>query len=209
MLIDLKKAMKKHRMDIHGVVHVGAHLGEEHAAYRSCGITDVLWIEGNPSVCDALKSRFARIGTYKIVEGVVSDKSGKTMTFHLANNDQCSSLLELGTHLDAHPEVEYVGQMEVETTTIDDIVWDEWLSGDYSYRNFLNLDIQGAELLALEGAPTTLGDVDYIYTEVNVEELYEGCCLLEDLDAFLDGFERVEFALTIHGWGDALYMRQP
>ena len=45
--------------------------------------------------------------------------------------------------------------------------------------NFLNLDIQGAELKALKSLQDYLHKVDYIYTEVNVDYLYVDCCFDE------------------------------
>lgn len=75
--------------------------------------------------------------------------------------------------------------------------------------DFINLDIQGAELLALKGATSILPFVKAIYTEVNEKELYEGCALIEELDAYLkqNGFTRILTNMTKHGWGDALYIR--
>jgi len=51
--------------------------------------------------------------------------------------------------------------------------------------DFINLDIQGAELLALKGATAILPFIKAIYTEVNEKELYENCGLIDELDAFL------------------------
>jgi hypothetical protein len=75
--------------------------------------------------------------------------------------------------------------------------------------NFMNLDIQGAELLALRGAGDILKNFDYIYTEVNIEELYDGCCLMNEIDEYLKqfGFKRVITEMTQYGWGDAFYVK--
>jgi hypothetical protein len=69
------------------------------------------------------------------------------------------------------------------------------------------MDLQGAELLALRGATETLRSVRFVYTEVNVDELYAGCAQLDEIDEQLVGFVRMETALTPHGWGDAFYVR--
>ena len=73
----------------------------------------------------------------------------------------------------------------------------------------MNVDLQGAELRALEGAARTLEGVRYVYTEVNREPLYEGCALVGDLDRFLGerDFQRVVTKWTGAHWGDALYVR--
>ena len=54
-------------------------------------------------------------------------------------------------------------------------------------------------------------NIDYIYTEVNKEELYEGCDIVDAIDDFLydQGFIRLETAWTHANWGDALYVKAP
>jgi hypothetical protein len=75
--------------------------------------------------------------------------------------------------------------------------------------NVLILDIQGAELLALQGLSSLLNNFNTIYTEVNEEELYSGCCKLEDLDSYLSsfGFKR-KYISTLNGYGNALYIKK-
>ena len=79
-----------------------------------------------------------------------------------------------------------------------------------NHYNFLNLDIQGAELLALCGASKILPYIDYIYTEINEAELYEECCLAWELDSYLlsFGFKRAKTHMTKDKWGDAFYIKQ-
>ncbi len=76
--------------------------------------------------------------------------------------------------------------------------------------NFWNFDIQGAELMALKGAAESLQHVDALYLEVNEKELYVGCGLIDEIDAFLQvrQFKRVITEMTVHGWGDALYVKE-
>lgn len=73
----------------------------------------------------------------------------------------------------------------------------------------MNLDIQGAELLALKGADDILNNIDYIYTEINIKEIYENCCLLHQVDDYLKsfGFIRIIINITHYGWGDAFYIK--
>jgi hypothetical protein len=63
--------------------------------------------------------------------------------------------------------------------------------------------------MALRGARTSLAHADALYLEVNEKELYKGCGLLPEMDAFLEthGFRRILTEMTSHGWGDALYIR--
>lgn len=211
MLIPLDGLIRKHKLEIHGVIHLGAHTGEEHGAYQAAGVKDVLWVEGDPKVFEKLVVELGDQPRYAFINAVVSSTDGETVTFHIANNEESSSILEFGTHSVEHPDVEFVDKWEATTRTVDSIVWDQWHKSEYAYANFMNIDLQGAELLALKGAHDTLFEIDYIYTEVNTKELYVGCVLLGDLDQFLGsyGFRRVETSMTKHGWGDALYVRKP
>lgn len=50
--------------------------------------------------------------------------------------------------------------------------------------------------------------VDYIYTEVNTEEVYKEC---DSIDTYLKqfGFEKRDYRIyKQYGWGDAFYIKQ-
>jgi len=76
--------------------------------------------------------------------------------------------------------------------------------------NFLNFDIQGAELKALKGMEEYLDNLDYLYTEVNKNYVYENCALVNELDEYLNkfGLVRVETNWTDYEWGDAFYIKR-
>jgi len=68
---------------------------------------------------------------------------------------------------------------------------------DPSGFDFLNIDLQGAELMALKGLGDDLNSINAIVTEVNLAILYKGCPRLYQLDLFLakKGFIRTELEL--------------
>ncbi len=76
--------------------------------------------------------------------------------------------------------------------------------------NFINLDIQGVELLALKGFGDLLNKIDFVYTEVNVGYVYKDCALITEIDEYLSsfGFSRTETHLTEMEWGDAFYVKK-
>ena len=120
-------------------------------------------------------------------------------------NGQSSGFLTPNLHLDEYPLVTFFEPKSVKTTKFSSL---NVLSEDHQ-RVFCNLDIQGAELLALRGFGRELNKVDYVYCEVNTRELYENCSQINELDEFLldQGLVRVDLKMTRHGWGDALYVR--
>lgn len=199
MLIPIRKLKAQWKIPGHTrVIHVGAHQAQEYSEYKKCGWNKVVWIEGNPKLARALDARFANEPDQLVVEALCSDLDGPTVRLHLANMDQSSSVLPLGSHSVAHPEVRYVDSVEVQSRTLDSLATEY---GFHGYQ-FLNLDVQGAEKMVLDGATEVLRGCDYVYSEVNEDELYKGCTLKPDFDIFLDqhGFSCVQTEMTEFGW---------
>ena len=202
MLINLHDLIKKYNITIKGILHVGAHECEELIEYlQYAQMNKILWVEAMPNKVDFCKKKYP---TIFIENAVISDKI-ENVKFNVSNNGQSSSILEFGLHEIYHPSVKYVSSYEVETKLLKDIICNYNI--DY---NFINLDIQGVELKALKSMEEYLHKIDYIYTEVNSEEVYKGCNLVVEMDAYLKqfGFKRVETCWTIWKWGDAFYIKK-
>jgi FkbM family methyltransferase len=204
MLIPLTQLVQKYGLRLRGVLHVGAHTCEEADAYRQQGVKDqdVIWLEANDSLVKQQRAR-----GHNVHQIVASDTDGEIIDFRVSNNGASSSILELGVHKIYHPSIHYVRSEKLKTKRIATLAQEQgW---DMSRLNFLNLDIQGAELKALKGMESLLKHFDAVYTEVNTDEVYVGCAKLHELDQFLNthGFKRVEISMTDAKWGDALYIK--
>lgn len=201
------EALARASITVKGVLHVGAHECEELPFYQRIGVAPnkCVWIDAVQSKVDQALAR----GVPNVFKAVVSDTDNATVTFHLTNNVQSSSILEFGTHEKNYSWVHVVGSTQETTTTLDTFFKEKGL--DPTAYDFWNFDIQGAELMALKGASNALQYAKALYLEVNTEEVYKGCAQLGELDAFLGerGFTRVLTDITPHGWGDALYIRIP
>jgi len=208
--IDIMNALNSRNIKFTGALHVGAHDCEEFETYqRIFGIPPrhMIWIDG---LQDKVNQSSAR-GIPNVYCAVITDKDGDTVTFKRTNNDQSSSVLDLGTHTKHHPQVVVTGITRHTTTTIDTFMKQN--NKDPSRYDFWNFDIQGAEMLALKGAEVSIKHAKALYLEVNTEEVYKGCALIGDLDTYLRerGFERILTKMWDNGscgWGDALYIRQ-
>ncbi len=185
-------------------MHVGANTGQEFKEYTRFGLRNQIWIEADPDVYTKLIAAIGQQPGVRCINACVSDVSGEEITFNVANNDgQSSSMLELGTHATVHPEVKYIRSFKTTTIRLDNL-----FSG-LSDINFMAVDVQGAELKVLKGMGKLLDGINYLYLEINRDHLYKDCALVEELDAFLFDFRRVETHWEGNtGWGDGFWMRK-
>ena len=201
---EIEKILLLNKINITGSFHIGAHECEELQFYNQIGLNpeDIIWIEAISSkVAEA-----ANKGIPNVYNAIITDKNDEDIIFNISNNVQSSSVLEFGTHSQEHPWVVYVDKIKHKSITIDTFF--ERNNINASKYNFWNFDIQGAELMALKGATNSIKYAKAIYLEVNEKELYKNCGLITDIDVFLSNynFKRVLTNMTIHGWGDALYI---
>lgn len=209
MLIPFTELFKRHNAKPQGVLHLGANTGQEAEIYCQLGIPNVIWVEADPNLFRKLQDHVKAFPGQRALRACVGEEDGKEVEFNIANNGgQSSSILPLGTHAQEHPEVRYVGKLKMQTIRVDTLLtrMDIHLSRNW----LLNLDLQGAELLALKGMGTLLhSNFRYVYSEVNDQELYKGCALVEEVDAYLwqYGFVAKETKMTGNHWGDKFYAK--
>jgi FkbM family methyltransferase len=184
------------------VLHIGAHNAEELEAYTKHNWNQVTWVEAQPDKIEYLKKKLPV--HHKLIEAAVWNESGISLELKVMTNTESTSLLNLGTHASEHPSVTLNYEIPIKTQVLNDLI------PLNETPDLITLDIQGAELKALEGFGTRIRDVRWIYCEVNKDYLYEGCCLVSDLDTYLEkfGFKRIVTRWTYHGWGDALFVQK-
>jgi FkbM family methyltransferase len=203
MLISLHDLVYKYNIQFKGILHVGAHKCEELVHYlHYLPVNKILWVEAIPELVTYCKQLYPNV---LIENAIVSDKVEK-VNFNVANNGESSSMLDFGLHSQFYPTISFLGYFEGETQLLKDII----CNYDIEY-NFLNFDIQGAELKALRGMEAYLPKVDYLYIEVNSDYLYKDCSLIDEVDDYLlqFGLIRVETAWCGDAkWGDAFYIRK-
>ncbi len=206
MYISIQTIKSKYQINLKGILHLGGHLGEEAKDYHEVGCENVIWIEGNPSLIDELKKNVSQYKQNKVFNLLVSDKDDAKVMFNITEFSQSSSILELGITKEVH-NTNVVERLQLTANRIDTFFLRNKL--DINQYNFLNIDLQGYELIALKSMGELLDKIDWIYTEVNSKELYKGCPLLYELDIFLlkKGFKRTDTYMTDWFWGDALYRR--
>lgn len=207
MLFGIDELKSRLNKRVTGVIHVGAHKAEELEVYRELGVTKTIWIEANPGMLGHIIDRTILSPGQSIHLAAAHEKDFEMVRLNVANNGESSSILDLDYHKIAHPHIHYVEQVNIPTRRVDSIL----IEGGYDSKlfNFMNIDVQGAELLVLKGSTNILENVDFIYSEVNERSLYKDCALIHQIDEFLShyGFRRDFTKMTQFGWGDALYVK--
>jgi len=203
MLLNLENLTKKYDLKIKGVLHIGAHVGQEYNTYEKLGVQNIMFFEPVQSTFNKLKEN---VGDKAVLLNLaLGNTEGEIEMFtETINNGQSSSILQPEYHLVQHPNIHFNGKETVKITKLDNFI------SDKEKFNFINIDVQGYELEVFKGGSEYLKHIDYIMTEVNRAELYKGCARIEELDSFLNnyGFERVETTWDGGTWGDAFYVKR-
>lgn len=212
MYISIKKIIDEYNLNIKGIVHIGGCKGEELFSYYKSKIKNIILVEANPDLIKGLNfkkfiyNNFLRMNI-SIENFAAFNQNDQIMNLNITNNLQSSSVLNLLKHSELYPNIIVKKKTKIITKTINKIFEENY---DIKNFNFLNLDIQGAELKAMEGCSEILSSIDAVYTEINFEELYEGCPHVNEIDLFLNEFKfkRVLTKTPDHpSWGDALYLK--
>ncbi|HTA75972.1 MAG TPA: FkbM family methyltransferase [bacterium] len=210
--------LRTHMSTSRGVIHVGAHQGEEVEAYLSYGFKKIILIEANPKWCEFLSEKYKNENIL-IFNYAVTDLTGSvTLQIHESRlgSTEPASILDLKKFKEYYKYIKTPASVEVPAIRLDDLFEKHQLNPmDY---DFLNMDIQGAELKALKGAPKLLGHLKAVLSEVHLEELYEGCASEKDIVDFLEGagFRKVESQYrelynekgSFPVWGDVLFIKK-
>lgn len=207
-VFDLAALCRLHRVPRGGVVHVGAHLGQELELYRELGFRRILLVEAHPHLAARLLASVRDDPRVLVASCAICDHDGSA-TLRVASYDESSSLLPFAEHREVYPDIVEESRLEVPARRLDSLLGALGLPPE-SF-DLLVLDVQGAELLALRGARRALGHLSALVVEVSFRELYRGGALAHEVDDFLaeQGFERIATDRRHHpSWGDGFYLRR-
>lgn len=216
---NLKRLLSE--QNVERVIHIGAGTGgEEINFYNSLNVKFVVWVEANSELIEPLKNNLDKGTTFDsvIFNTLVTDKVGEKTDFHMyywQDNTGMSSIFKkvsgsMGRETAEDNEKRYYkGTLEMESNTVDNLL--EGDNIDFSF-DLINIDIQGAELLALKGATKLLENSKNINTEVTFHTHdYDGGVYFSELKEYLEGFgfsHKGETDLCSDGsWGDSFFSK--
>ena len=213
MIFNWFDLINKYNMQIKGVLHIGAYTGEELELYRATGLSNTVLFEPQKELFEIVKEKCLVDETvYNVALGNINDQHRNMYISYTEGGIQngsgaSSSLLKPKKHLIEHPNVKFVRKEEVEIYRLDNFC--SAFNVDIKEYNFINVDVQGYELEVFKGAEKSLQHIDYIIAEVNRDEVYTQCPLIEDIDSYLKdfGFTRELVTWQSESWGDAFYIK--
>jgi FkbM family methyltransferase len=177
---------------VHGVIHVGANIGQERDLYRRRDLR-VLWVEPIPEVFATLQRHIAGLADQRAVQALITEHAGEAHELHVASNQGgSSSILPMKRHAELWPEVRYERTIRLRSDSLPSLL--ERLQLRPQDYDFLALDTQGSELQVLRGAVPLLPHFRFVKVEVADFEAYAGGCLLADVERFFAEHGFVEHA---------------
>lgn len=187
----LTKSSNHFLKNVSGIIHVGANYGQEKNTYQQHNL-DVIWVEAIPDIFSDLEKQLTDYPKQVAYKALITDIDNKQYDFHIASNKGASSsIFDLKEHKDIWPDIDYTSTIPLLSTTLTSLVKEN----DIQISNYpaLIMDTQGSELLVLKGAVPLIRNFKYIKTEVSDFEAYEGCCQVDDINAFMreNGFKQV------------------
>jgi len=204
MILDLNYLKNKYKLNITGVIHVGAHFGEENHSYNSLGIKNKVYFEPIKKTYENLK-KFCEHDS--VLFNLALGNTNGLVDMFVEDLDAfgAHSILKPGKN---YANVKFSSKETVNISKLDDINF------DFSNFNFLNIDTQGYEFEVLLGAEKTLNNIDYIMCEVNRATQqkdfdYIGSVDISVVHHYLNvkGFTMVECNWAGGSWGDAFFTK--
>jgi len=175
----------------------------------------VFAFEANPESYQVCLNNSKNYPSIEVINQAINDYDGsckfypmdkdKTITTWEDGNQGASSLYRANGAYD-HIEKYVQYEIEVPCTRIDSFC----NKNNIDHIDIVWMDLQGAELKALQSMGSILDTIQIIHTELEVNPMYEGQCLFSDVNQFLtqNGFD-LEWGNTNVQFGtDFIFVRR-
>ena len=139
---------------------------------------NVYAFEPIPSIYEELKQKSSAYPNIKHSLLAIANSEAH-VEFYVTNNYDSSSLLNPNNI--SYEGIKTEKKIQTRQSTIDN----QSLRLGIEKICLLKMDIQGAELLALQGANNMLSKTRFVLTEMSIQKQYEASCSYDELDGFL------------------------
>lgn len=209
----VNKAFNGH--DVNVIIEIGARdCAETVRLANQYEKAKIFTFECNPATIEICRERVAGLNNVTLIEKAITNTNGqikfyptnpeKTMTTWPDGNPGASSIFKAS------------GKYPVETYIQDEIVVEAVTLYSFLFEHNLDsidllwMDIQGAELSALQGLGKSIENVKIIQTEIEFFEIYEGQPLFDEVRNYLRnwGFYFAGFTARCEYFADAIFINK-
>ncbi|GAB4455112.1 MAG: hypothetical protein OHK0036_18790 [Bacteroidia bacterium] len=184
------------------VLEAGAHIGRDTVKMaRLWPQAQIHAFEPAPSLFEQLNQNTAEFSNIHCYSYALSDHNGNALFYESHGINAISSLHK--------PNDYFKDKATFIPITVQTITIDSWAAQyQVPHIDFMWLDLQGHELIALQGALQILKTTRVILTEINLVQRYENAIVYHELRQWLadHNFELRQEALHKKDWGNALFI---
>lgn len=161
---------------------IGANKGEWNMGFKKIfPQCRVISFEANPSCMLELKNN-----DLEYCQVLLGSENDKEFEFYLADNESCPTGASLYREQTSFYEEDRMIKMIMQTQTLDRFLMEYDSSLSNENIDLIKLDVQGAELDVLKGAPKLITHTDFILLEVSLMRYNEGAPLFAKVVDFMD-----------------------
>jgi FkbM family methyltransferase len=201
-----------------GILHIGGHHGEELEYYERHDVRTVVWIEADPDAFATLKDKVGHRPGHLCIQALITDKDNEDRPFYRhrfgAGNKRgfCSTLPFREESVRNDKMLSRLQTFDVARIRSITLATLARLHGfDPCTFQYLSLNVQGAELMVLEGMNEYLEQIRWIFCDGEADSgvRYEGAPAISEVTAWLEsrGFASV-WPLQSHDDKGQFYCRQ-
>lgn len=188
------------------ILEAGAHIGRDTVKMAKQWPHAIIHaFEPVPYLFEELKKNTAAFPNIHCYNIALSNRSGFTTFYQSGGRSTAtSSLLAPKEYLKEHPTTIF------EKISIPTITLNDWAKKNkISHIDFMWLDMQGAELLALQAGIDLLKTVKALHCEVSYQERYENNPLSDTIKVWFkeQGFLAIEEDARNVSWGNVLFIK--
>jgi FkbM family methyltransferase len=161
------------------IVDVGANKGDYTSELLKLGFnSSIISFEPIHSIFLQLETKSKKYPNWEVFNYAIGNYDGESF-INVTNNINSSSLMEiLDSHLNYCPESFIVRKEKIIVKKIDTF-FNSFIN--YKKNVFLKIDVQGFEMLVLEGAKDSLDKIIGIQLEMTIDPLFQGGPLYQEM----------------------------